>query len=87
MDAIVWRLGRHVVIACGDTLRDPQVAERAVKARAGLRAERDQLLSRVAVIEGVRGALDLVDRATVELLARPPRQNPRARPGTGNSPR
>ncbi|GJF30317.1 hypothetical protein KNE206_30170 [Kitasatospora sp. NE20-6] len=69
VNAIVWGLGPRVVVARGDALRDPQVAERAGAARSQLRAERDRLLSCVAAIEGVGAAIDRVERAGAEVVS------------------
>jgi hypothetical protein len=75
VNAIVWDLGRGVVVACGDMLADPQIVQRAIDARRELREQRDNLLYGVATIEGINGALELVGRAT-ELAARPRRREP-----------
>lgn len=61
VNAVVWGLGPRVVVACGDALGDPHVAERAAAAQARLRSERDELLGRVAVFEAVRDAKALVE--------------------------
>ncbi|RKE02979.1 hypothetical protein [Streptomyces sp. TLI_171] len=62
VNAIVWGLGPRVVVVRGDALRDPQVAERAGAAGVQLRAERDRILACVAVVEGARAAMELVER-------------------------
>ncbi|MEU9254551.1 N-6 DNA methylase [Streptomyces sp. NPDC048270] len=61
-NSIVWGLGRRVVIACGDIVRDPQVAERVASTRTELRAERDTILKKIATIEAVRRVKEIVDR-------------------------
>lgn len=62
VNAIVWGLGPNVVIACGDTLAEGDLYERAVRRRAALIEERDQIVSYVAVVEATRAAFDLADR-------------------------
>lgn len=63
-NSIVWGLGRRVVVACGDIVRDPQVAERVASTRTELRAERDTILMKIATIEAVRRVTDIVDQRT-----------------------
>ncbi|MFZ3492200.1 N-6 DNA methylase [Streptomyces sp. 5.8] len=61
-NSIVWGLGRRVVVACGDTLRDPQVAERVASTRIELRAERDTILKKVGAIAAIRRVTTIIDQ-------------------------
>ncbi|MDX2849255.1 N-6 DNA methylase [Streptomyces sp. PA03-3a] len=61
VNAIVWGLGPRVVIACGDTLADGDLANRAARERVHLYEERDEILSRFAVAEAFREAISLAD--------------------------
>ncbi|GHE79918.1 hypothetical protein GCM10014715_39070 [Streptomyces spiralis] len=62
VNAIVWGLGPNVVIACGDTLARGDLHEQALAEREGLFAERDEILSRLAVAEAAQRAIALADR-------------------------
>ncbi|MFD3455809.1 N-6 DNA methylase [Streptomyces sp. NPDC058691] len=62
VNAIVWGLGPNVVIACGDTLADGGLADRAARERVHLFAERDEILGRLAVAEAFEEAIRLTDR-------------------------
>ncbi|MFF3516153.1 N-6 DNA methylase [Streptomyces sp. NPDC002573] len=62
VNAIVWGLGPNVVIACGDTLADGGLADRAAQERKHLFEERDEILGRLAVAEAAHQAMALADR-------------------------
>ncbi|MFD7771656.1 N-6 DNA methylase, partial [Streptomyces sp. NPDC059787] len=62
VNAIVWGLGPNVVVACGDTLREGDVHEQAVREREALFRERDEIVGRLAVAEAAQRALALADR-------------------------
>ncbi|MEU3342256.1 N-6 DNA methylase [Streptomyces sp. NPDC006668] len=61
VNAIVWGLGPNVVIACGDTLAQPDLYEQGVREREALFEERDEMVGRLAVAEAVQRALALAD--------------------------
>ncbi len=62
INAIVWGLGPNVVIACGDTLADGGLANRAAQERVHLFEERDQILGYIAAVDAAQEAFALVDR-------------------------
>ncbi|MGW1064334.1 N-6 DNA methylase [Streptomyces aureus] len=54
VNAIIWDLGPHVLIACGDTLHDGNLAAKAVReARDSLR-RRDDLHAQAAILAAIR---------------------------------
>ncbi|MFF4504868.1 N-6 DNA methylase [Streptomyces sp. NPDC001401] len=61
-NAIVWGLGPNVVIACGDTLADGGLHQRAVRERKALFDERDQILGYIAAVEATQEAIALADK-------------------------
>ncbi|MFF4344753.1 N-6 DNA methylase [Kitasatospora sp. NPDC001540] len=69
VNAIVWGLGPRVVVARGDALQDPQVAERAAAARTQLRGERDRILAYVSMVEGIRAGIDLAEAKSGEIAS------------------
>lgn len=62
VNAIVWGLGPHTVIACGDTLADGGLSDRTARERKHLFEERDEILDRFTVAEAVQEAIALADR-------------------------
>ncbi|REE61479.1 N-6 DNA methylase [Streptomyces sp. 3212.3] len=66
VNAIVWGLGQNVVVSCGDALRQGDVIDQAIRERAALIEERNEIVSRIAVAEAFEQAIRLAD----SLLAR-----------------
>ncbi|MFE2587277.1 N-6 DNA methylase [Streptomyces sp. NPDC059378] len=62
VNAIVWGLGPNTVIACGNTLAERDLLQRALRERQGAFEERDEILGRFEVTEAVQQALTLADR-------------------------
>ncbi|WP_327349621.1 N-6 DNA methylase [Streptomyces sp. NBC_01321] len=62
VNAIVWGLGPNVVVSCGDALRQGDVVDQALRERAVLIEERDEIVSRIAVAEAFEQAIRLADR-------------------------
>ncbi|MGW3657158.1 N-6 DNA methylase [Streptomyces sp. NPDC005151] len=62
VNAIVWGLGPNVVVSCGDVLRQGDVVDQAMRERAALIEERDQIVGYLATVEAYGEAMALADR-------------------------
>ncbi|MFG3140987.1 N-6 DNA methylase [Streptomyces sp. NPDC048211] len=62
VNAIVWGLGPNVVVSCGDALRQGDVVDQAMRERAALIEERDQIVGYLATVEAYSEAIKLADR-------------------------
>ncbi|MFI9149444.1 N-6 DNA methylase [Streptomyces sp. NPDC053367] len=55
VNAILWDLGPHVLIACGDTLHERDVYARAIKEARGSVERRDELHAQAVLLAAIQG--------------------------------
>ena len=68
VNAVVWDLGRRVLISCTDTLHDGDGTERALAERTAIFARRDELVGHARTVAATREAIAEVEA----LIARGP---------------